>query len=736
MPSKTRDRSSLYLLSALALGAGGQFLLAQREVPWTLWPGLLLLVFAGLLFVLLPAPLRPAPTDGISVSREIGAFGLIFLIALGMRVYRLDQFPAGIYYDESCLGWGALTILREGWRPFYQIFHLSNWDIPLYYLMALWFKFVPPTQVHFFLFSVVFSLATLPLAYWTFRQLEGPRTALVGLFVLAVMRWEMTFSRNGHPAFEMLFYMMGTLAFLLHGLRTGKAWAFGISAVFFAAGFYAYAAYRAFPLLVLFLLLYETRWNPEKPKVRWDSLLVLGLPALLLSAPIWFYWLKNGFLSWREKEVFIFPRLVESGSLAPLFSHLMDFILMFNRQGDPWHLHNLPGHRMLDDVTGILLVLGFFLASFRWRERKYFYPLAGFCFMGLPAFLSNEAANAGRAFGTVPFAALLAAVALDPVWVRFRSLEKTIVYRPLSALLFVGLGSMLALNFKTYFLEQAVDYSCWRGADTDKTIVGRAVAQQGDRYEYYLSPFFDRHYTVVFLGFSQKEHIHPLDLAEGLSLAGQPSGRGAFFALEEGQKGVLQLLQWLYPGGETSAAKNPQGHSIVYFYQVPPAAVAGGRKKAEEFLRSDFGLKGTYRVSPDPRSGPATIHRDPLLNFTSKEDFPLNGGLPFVRWEGSLVAPMAGTYFFLGLASDPSSLSIDGKPMALAANEPSAGCALARGPHRIVLDFQNTSNFSPVFSFLWKKPGEENFEVVPASAFHSPGSKAFNARFKGGIFAK
>ena len=156
----------------------------------------------------------------------------------------------------------------------------------------------------------------------------------------------------------------------------------------------------------------------------------------------------------------------------------------------------------------------------------------------------------------------------------------------------------------------------------------------------------------------------------------------------------------------------------------------------KEFLRSDFGLWGTYRASPDPRSAPVTLHRDPLLNFTSKDDFPLHGGIPFVRWEGSLVAPVAGTYSFLGLASDPSVLSIDGNPVTLAANEPSTGHALAKGPHRIILDFRNTSNFSPAFSFLWKRPGEDRFEVVPASAFHSPPDKILSTRFKREIFAK
>src|SRR5438552_3735808 len=101
MPAKTHDKRPLtLLLSALALGVFGQFFLAQREIPWTLWPGLLLLALAGLLFAWSIALIPRTTKSGMSLSTEIGALGFIFLVALGTRLYRLDQFPAGIYYDE------------------------------------------------------------------------------------------------------------------------------------------------------------------------------------------------------------------------------------------------------------------------------------------------------------------------------------------------------------------------------------------------------------------------------------------------------------------------------------------------------------------------------------------------------------------------------------------------------------------------------------------------------------
>jgi hypothetical protein len=64
------------------------------------------------------------------------------------------------------------------------------------------------------------------------------------------------------------------------------------------------------------------------------------------------------------------------------------------------------------------------------------------------------------------------------------------------------------------------------------------------------------------------------------------------------------------------------------------------------------------------------------------------------------------------LASDPVQLWLDGKEVKL--EEP---LSLQKGPHPIRLELAKDSGNELAMTFIWKKPGDEKWEVVPATAF-------------------
>src|SRR5208282_1229908 len=126
----------------------------------------------------------------------------------------------------------ALRLLHENLKPPFMLPQFAANPSYLVYLLAFWFRWLSPTQVNLFLFYVLFALAALPLVYWTFRQLAGPRAALLTLFFISIMRWHMVFSRIGFRGIQVPFYMFGTLAFMLYGLKRKKRWAFFVAALF------------------------------------------------------------------------------------------------------------------------------------------------------------------------------------------------------------------------------------------------------------------------------------------------------------------------------------------------------------------------------------------------------------------------------------------------------------------------------------------------------------------------
>ncbi len=163
----------------------------------------------------------------------------------------------------------ALRILHEGWHPFYveDVFHAYSLAL---FQLAFWFKLFGATEVSLKLFYAFLGLLGFPLIYWTFRQLAGTRVALLSLFILAVMRWNINFSRNGFPTVQMSLYMFGTIAFLIHAIHGNKsskksifnAMAIGAGA-FFVLGvlpfaffsFYSMLAKMRLPLMLLSVFL-------------------------------------------------------------------------------------------------------------------------------------------------------------------------------------------------------------------------------------------------------------------------------------------------------------------------------------------------------------------------------------------------------------------------------------------------------------------------------------------------
>ncbi len=719
---------ALLLMAAFTLGALGQFFLIQQTVPWTVWSGLALYVGAISLFLcgVKTSGKEQLPSPHLTVKQEFLILILIFLTALFFRFFKLGEFPSGIFPDDACAAYGALRVLHEGWRPFQEIFLLHAAVPSIYYDLALWFSFFSPTQIHLFGYSIFLSLLTLGFLYLAFRRLAGTPTALLAVYILAVMRWDITFSRNAHLCIEVPFYLSATLCFWLYALSTGKRWAYVICAVFFTAGFYSYTSYYAFIPLMMIYALYEWNQTRQKPRDFPSNLALFFSLFLLLSLPLLFHIIfsadHGNLLGASQDRLNSFLASLAHGDFSLLPPHLAGTALMFNRTGDSWYLDNLPYHRMVDDVTGVLWILGLSLAVVRFKQRKYFYALTGFIVMCLPTLLSNYPAQSGRALGAAPFLALLGAFGLGGALETAGKIKRLKLFLPI--LLAAALGLMAFENYQTYFNQQALDPDCWRDPATDATLAGKRIAQSGSSDEVYVSSRFFLHYAVLFLGYPQKEHVHELRIPEDLVMLPRPADRGLLFVLDEGKTGVLGLLQSLFPGGETEKVRDLQGEPFVYFYHVNAKDAAQGQLRAKNFLSQSFGLKGSYYLSMEEKGPADLVKKDPVLNFTFRNDFPMIQFPPLtVDWIGKLIVPETGSYHFVFLATNSSTLKIDGKKILARENVESNGLTLAKGPHRLEVLFQKVVYTSKeegqaaALSLLWKKPGDARFDVVPYTAF-------------------
>ena len=684
-----------------------QVFLAQADQPWTLLPGLLLFTYA--LAVLYPtfgeSGRKEKEPQSLSPRWEISLFVIILLTAFFFRIYDINSLPAGMHTDQGLTGLCALRILHEGWRPFGEVFDYQVPELLLFYQLAAWFGLVGSSYFTFHLFFILLSLASFPLVYWAIRQWAGPSTALLSLFILAVMRWNWIATRNGYPSIQVPFYLFGALAFWTYWVQSRKKWALLGSALFVGVGFYTYQAFKIVPLLMAAIAHCDYWGKKKKERSLKPYLLYFGV-VLLLIAPLLAVMAQKGVLGHREADLFIGTKMAQEHSLKPLWDVWTGTLLMFNRAGDPNPRHNIPGHRMLDDVTAVFFILGLALAWRRRKEPAGLYPLLGFGGMLLTGLLSTDPAHSNRLVSLTPFVAYFAGSAFKFLWDSSKTaIKKKAVFWVLFILLLEG---MTGLNAYAYFVEQANDKECRNAFGPEQSYIGRTIEDMQKSWPgqdcFFIDPSYFKNHTVAFLTYPAKNFCFDFNLWDW-SRGVVPKDKTVIFFLEKDKSGTAQFLKTLCPGLDFATYK--EGGIPILFIG---SAVAHQLPVVKPW---NHGLKGEYLESSDWNAKPITIQTDPVLNFTSKFDFPFTQGPPFrIRWTGSLEISKSDDYQFQILTTDNAQLWLDGRSVVLEKN-----LRLTAGPHRLRLDFEKDSGDSLAVNFIWKEPGSDKWEIVPATAF-------------------
>jgi hypothetical protein len=682
----------------------GQFFMAQADKPYTLWVGLFFYVLA--LWELKTFPLPPiSPAKPLSPKTEALLLVLILGLACILRLYQIDSLPAGMHTDQGLTGLCALRIEHEGWRPFNEIFNYQIPEVLLFYQLAAWFSWVGDSLFHFHLFFTLQALAALVFFYATFRQLSGSRTALLSLFILAVMRWNWIETRTGYPSSEVLFYLFGALCFWVYGLRKQKKWAFILSALFMGAGLYTYQAFKLVPFLFFIYAAAEYFQRRKETTVRFSTIATYLLIVFLLALPLLNYFWNQKTLGNRERDVFIGTQISEQKSLKPLLDVWAGNALMFNRIGDETARHNIPGHRMLDDITGVLFILGLGLAFRQWKRPDAFYSLSGFFVLALAGLLSNQANNSNRLVVLTAFVAFFAGSFLEWVWDNFNRFMPS-QKKATTTFIFFLLTVMTTQNVHTYFIEQACDERCRFALGLEQATIGQTMDKlekdSPANHNFFLQPpYFDNH-VVNFLGYSAREDRVSLDLGS-LDAGDFPRDKDAVFFLGENKSASFGFLKTIFPKGQETLLKNTQGHVLLYQYKV-------SKKELSFYKAWRRGPRGFYWTSDHPKGKPFDVNSNPVLNFTNKWDFPFEQGPPFfIRWKGQIIIPTSGIYVFKALTEDKATVFLDGKA---AEKERS----LSSGLHSIRIDYQKLAGETMSLNLIWKKPGS-SWEPLPAEAF-------------------
>jgi hypothetical protein len=502
-------------------------------------------------------------------------------------------------------------------------------------------------------------------------------------------------------------FVFAGLAFWLYGIRRDSRFSLLASALVLGLGFYTYQLFKVVPLLFFLYALYEKkRGFSLRRLVPWAVLL------LAFALPLLAYFATNRTMGNRERDLFIGQAVVSQKSLAPVWRQTAADCLMFNRRGDGNPRHNLPGTPMLDDVTGVLFVLGLGLAWFRRRDRAGLYPLAGFLLFMAVGSLTDDPANSNRLWILSVFAAYFAGLALEEIRLRLAAFNVPKLFMTSCALILLAL--LAVLNTRIYFDQMAQSPECQMAFGKEQTYIGHSVENleksSPGHFRFFIPSLYILNHTVKFFSDASRATVAPLSLDDWNS-GKIPEDKDVVLFLEQGKTGIEDLFKTLFPAGQEDLLIGPDGQTLVYRYQIPKESL--GLWKGW-----DRGLLGTYWNASSPSQHPVTVKADLLLNFSNKGDFPFESYPPFfIRWRGTLQIPQSGTYLFEALTRDWAAIWVDGKLCFESGKSLKEEIQLSRGTHTLRVDYRKTSQDWMALHLIWKTPGSDHWEVVPATVY-------------------
>ncbi len=155
---------------------------------------------------------------------------LITIFGFLTRAYKLDSSPAGLYIDETSIGYNAYSIIKTAhdehgkFMPlFFEAF--GEYKLPVYiYSVALVQLIIGPSDISVRIPALLFGTFSITLLYffakelftdWGLHRIRST-VPVLGSFLLAVSPWHFQFSRPGFEASAgLFFYFLRFIFFLL-----------------------------------------------------------------------------------------------------------------------------------------------------------------------------------------------------------------------------------------------------------------------------------------------------------------------------------------------------------------------------------------------------------------------------------------------------------------------------------------------------------------------------------------
>ena len=401
-------------------------------------------------------------------NKKIAVYVLLFaivILGLFLRTWRINQTPPGVYPDEAVNGEDALHALETGQ---FQWFYPANQGREGLFmnLVALCFKLFSVSVLTLKLPAIIFGTLTIWGIFLIAKELFNERVGLISAFLTAVSFWTINFSRISFRANMLPFVLVFSFYFVFRALRTKKLSDFAIGGFIFGIGIHTYIAWRIAPLILVFLLISLILSQKKFWKEYWKGILTFSLLCIVAAAPmLWTFHSHPEYFESRSDSISVLsPKMNEGHPIQALAKSFMLSLIKYNFWGDQNWRHNFPPYPILDPLTGVAFLFGFFYCLYRLIKllqfrihgirnndlNIYVFLVGWFFIMLAPEFMTAEGLpHALRSIGTSSAVFIMAAIALDKLitWPRKGVLKRDLLALVIVLLVIIGVFNIVKYHF-------------------------------------------------------------------------------------------------------------------------------------------------------------------------------------------------------------------------------------------------------------------------------------------------
>ncbi len=408
---------------------------------------------------------------------------LLAILLAFTRLWDLGSTPAGLFPGELELIRAAQEIRVEGWIGLSH--NLLTGSLAGYsYLLAFWTTIVGDEIGMVRLLSGIASVASVGVTYLLSNTLFNRRVALFAAVLMAAGLWPLTYARLALPTSLLLLFEVTALYLLTRAWREPMDDSHRnrlLVASGALAGLSLYLDWGAIVFLCAISCLWLREYLAETASTRLIGLhfATFAIAVLIVSLPFWTALATDDQLSATAKVLLVTetPSYIQSDGIMDRLRTVTGNVVntgrafVWSASADEF---GRGGGRIVDPLTGLLVLIGLLVCIRRWRGYSPGVLLVLLIVVALGVGLTKQEGMFGRLIIAAPAAFILAGFAVDWMlsWLKGRVRVPGIL-----ALLGLMAIVVVVINLTTYYGNPVGPNPwIWTGASFEHSASPAAIA--------------------------------------------------------------------------------------------------------------------------------------------------------------------------------------------------------------------------------------------------------------------